>query len=216
MKSYYDAAVFYRELQNSDFAWDQHEKEDEIAKLAIITVVFSAMCLESFFNNYIAACLGDSIFFDNYDKLSPQAKFHLIAKFILHTEIDKSKYYYGGLVKLFHQRNKYVHNKSKKMKFQGYTADELTLRTQVGFSTRVSYDEPPALDKETIAKDVQEALDSLNTIRAVAEFFDLYDSDCWAMVTLFGKHSLKFVSQYEKEAIMYVFQKLRISGYEEL
>ena len=42
------------------------------------------------------------------------------------------------------------------MKFQGYTADELTLRTQVGFSTRVSYDEPPALDKETIANRVKE------------------------------------------------------------
>ena len=97
MDHYYEALRTYESLEKGKFHSSMGIERREMENHIIATIVFSGMCLESFFNNYAAACLGDSDFHEYFEKLDVKSKFVLIAKFILKAEIDKSKsYYYGG------------------------------------------------------------------------------------------------------------------------
>ena len=93
MRNYYWAKKSYDTLDKTDYE-NYLYVLDEIHKYTISTVVFSAMSIEAFFNNYAASCLGDEEFYDNFDKLSVISKFKLIAKFILKEDIDKTQSYY--------------------------------------------------------------------------------------------------------------------------
>ena len=57
----------------------------------IISVVFCAMAIEAFVNDYAASCMGDKLFYQNFDHLSVISKMQLIAKFILKTEFNKEE-----------------------------------------------------------------------------------------------------------------------------
>ena len=97
MESYYNAKDLYLQIKKDNYVGERIHELVGMEKQVISAVVFSAMCIESFFNDYSAACLGDVEFYDNFDKLSTISKFQLIAQFILKKEIDKSKSYYSRL-----------------------------------------------------------------------------------------------------------------------
>ena len=73
----------------------------------IVSVVFSAMAIEAFVNDYAVSCMGDKLFYQNFDHLSVISKLQLIAEFILKTEFDKEESYYSNL-KLIFQREMHL------------------------------------------------------------------------------------------------------------
>ena len=120
MESYFYASKCYQVIRDNNYSRACVYDETEMDKHIVKTVVFSAMSIESFLNDYAAACLGDSEFYENFDKLSAIGKFQLIAKFILKCKVEKDRDYYFYLKTLFRLRDSYVHNKSKSFDLTGF------------------------------------------------------------------------------------------------
>ena len=209
MESYYRASDFYKKIEAANFSWANCDEKEELDKFVIATVVFSAMCLESFFNDYIAAILGDNRAHSTYDKLSPEGKFCLIADFIFREQVDKSQPYYGGMKNLFRLRNDFVHNKSKEVKGFGYTAQQISQLEEI-LDDPKNISEEPLLNKTEIDNNMRNAMEALKTIRNVARYFDEHDSSCWAMIRLFREYNFDLASVYEQEYMKEIFAKLGI------
>lgn len=196
MEAYYHASKMVDEIKKKNyFAIEGAIEWDALGKDVIKTVVFSAMTIEAFFNNYAAACLGDSEFYGSFDQLSPISKFELIAKFILEAQIDKSKSYYSQLKKLIARRNLYIHNKSRAVTF-GYATLEEALEVQRRVQQLM--DQGPKIDKQRLKSELNEALDALKAVRDIARFFDQHDTNVYAIKQLFRLHSMNNADPYEQ------------------
>ena len=188
MEAYYHASNLADEIKRKNYYIDENAKNwDALSKDVVKTVVFSAMAIEAFFNDYAAACLGDSEFYGSFDQLTPISKFELIAKFILNAEIDKSKSYYSQLKKLINRRNQYIHNKSKALK-TGYATLEEAIEAHKMYKQAIIDQEIPKIDQQEIKSELNEALDALKAVRDIARFFDLHDTNIFAILKLFGIH----------------------------
>lgn len=95
----------------------------ELKQNSIVSIVFSAMCIESFLNEYASACIGDSEFYGSFDTLSPEGKLMLISRFLFGMNLDKSQALYSCFKRLFKDRNQLVHNKSIHYDFESYYAE---------------------------------------------------------------------------------------------
>lgn len=210
MESYYRATNFYKEIQEASFSWNKCDEKDELKKMVILTIVFSAMCLESFFNDYIAAVLGDDSLYNTYDVLSPQNKFCFISEFIFGEKVDKSKSCYMGIKVLVKCRNDYVHNKSLEFKPQQFAPQQYEVLKELRAECESEIREPPLLDKEEMDEELRKALESLKAIRDVARYFDKYDTACSAMIRLFGEYNYALASTYEQKYMEKIFEELRI------
>lgn len=210
MESYYKAYHFYKMIDGAGYSFCNTAEVKEMDRAVISTVIFSAMSLESFFNNYIAAYCGDERFYGVYDSLSPVNKFCLITEFIWRRKVDKSKAYYGGLVNLFRLRNNYVHNKSEKDKIQENICEEQLVVEQNELENEDFSDKMPPNYKKIIKDSIREALEALKTIREVARFFDQNDPNAHAMVFLFGEYNFICASSYEEKPMELVFRQLGI------
>ena len=115
MEEFYEATKLYEFLRENNFSYKYKCEENELDKHVLKTIVFSAMTIESFLNNYVATCIGDSEFRENFEKLTPLSKLQLIVKFIFRCEYDSSKSYHSYMKRLFYLRNDYVHNKSSSL-----------------------------------------------------------------------------------------------------
>lgn len=198
MESYYLATTELQKIVNADYLIS--ETTDAFANMhkhIISTIVFSAMTVESFLNNYAAACLGDDVFYENFDKLSSIGKFQLIVRFVLKTDIDKSKAHYSLLKKLFHNRDKLIHSKSKSSKFRGYGKDELLELKQLGVFDVKNYEEL-RLDNREIREDMQDALDALKCMHEIAIFFDNIDSNAYVTAVFFPASEFMEGKEYAK------------------
>ena len=209
MQSYYNAHNLYEDIKKNNYNCNDFYQLSEMEKQVISTVVFSAMCIESFFNNYAASCLGDAEFYDNFDKLSTISKFQLIAKFILKMDIDKSKAYYSRLKQLIRCRDNYVQNKSKLSKFQGLSEDEYGKIKEF----REYIDEKLmecTLPKVDIDNTFKEAYNALKAIYDIAFLFDLYDSNIQAVTRLFQPYGIVYGEVLERKFKTVVFKDLGI------
>ena len=161
----------YTELLKEE-EWSDHflSLNNEFEKKMIITVVFAGMALEAFFNNYAAACLGDDEFYDSFDKLSVINKFELIVKFIIKTDIDKSKAYYYYLKILQKDRNGFVHSKSK-----AFVPPENT-----AFTNQIEYEanDSQKIESnffETLKEELDTAENAIKALKSISLFFEEYD-----------------------------------------
>lgn len=148
---------------------------DDFESNCIITVVFATMAIESFLNDYAAACLGDSNFYDSFDRLDLLAKFQLVAKCILEKEFEKSRLYYSSLKELIKSRNLFVHNKSIAMDYDKL-ASKAVLKT--------------IEDKQQIEGKVKplfkECENAIKAIVEVARYFEENDENSHAYLRLLG------------------------------
>lgn len=87
--------------------------KDSFSDNCVVVVVFSAMALEAYFNDYIADRIGDKIYYENFDMLRTTGKMQLIAEFILKEKLDKGDRLFQLVDRLFRLRNSYIHNKSE-------------------------------------------------------------------------------------------------------
>lgn len=211
MESYVNAHILYNEIKKDDYRGENLYKLCKMQKQVISTVVFSAMCIESFLNDYAASCLGDDEFYDNFDKLSAISKFQLIAQFILKTEIDKSKSYYFRLKELFRNRDSYVHNKSSDAEIYGYSEDEYEMFNAFREEFEAGLIDSN-LSKTETDNDFRQALNALKAVYELATFFDFRDSNIKAVIRLFGPHCIDYDEEPEQKVKKIVFEDLGIKA----
>ena len=187
MENYYEAKECLQQLQEIDpLIRDYHPVERKLQRRVVTSVVFSAMCIESFLNDYAAACLGDKEFYDSFDMLSPEGKFTLICSFILKHKVDKSQLYYCRLKELIKARNEFVHNKSKEQFFEQSLAvpedetDELEEKLLV--ESLIKYAEHTYQECQ---KDVVMARNGIEAIKEIALLFDRLDPAAYAISRVF-------------------------------
>jgi len=182
-EDYYDAVQFYNTVKATGFSYDARTVLDAMEKKVVSTVVFAAMAVESFINDYAAACLGDADFYENFDKLSVLSKFELIVRFILRVDLDKGTACYSHMKALMKRRNEFVHNKSIRSEFQGYTFEEIE---KINASLKdCEPPEMPLLDQKEAESNLRIARDSLKAIKSMAEYLDENDANVYAMAKLF-------------------------------
>lgn len=190
IENYCEAKKLYNTIAKNNYDICDGEYRLQMEEKIIIVCVFSAMTIESFLNDYAASCLGDSDFYDNFDKLSVISKLQLIAKFILKKDIDKSQSYYSNLKALIKHRDWFVHNKSKKSSFQGYTYEEMQEFDDFIKDNNI-LETTPTLDKTEIKEDFAIAQTSIKAMRDIAKFFEESDDNCTALATFFKKYDPK-------------------------
>lgn len=187
MLHYWAAKEDYLSLEKK-----QHEDETSlilrgsIQKNVMVTIMFSAIALEAFFNDFAAAKLGDNFFHENFELLRPIGKLQLISKFILHQDIDKGARLYELVNSLFKHRNQLVHSKSKDAHGMGMTESELEewdkfLKTEAGQEFLKEERKIDVSEEREWAKDAYEALLAL---KEVGQFFDEYGEDKFALGVL--------------------------------
>lgn len=187
MESYYEAKECLQQLREMDPL--THDCDLVIRKLqcrVMTSVVFSALCIEAFFNDYAAACLGDKEFYDSFDMLSPEGKLKLICSFILKHKIDKSQLYYCRLKELIKARNELVHNKSKE-----YFVEQSLVAPENETDERQDQLLVASLIRhiehiyQECQKDVVMARNGIEAIKEIALLIDRLDSSAWAVGRIF-------------------------------
>lgn len=215
MEEFYEATKLYELLRKNNFSRKLKYEENELNKHVLKTIVFSAMTVESFLNNYVAVCIGDSEFYQNFDKLTPLSKLQLIVKFIFKCEYDSSKSYHSYLKRLFSLRNDYVHNKSSSLHLSQEEWSEIVSEVISDYfndSPNRVKSEDRSLNKAEITDDYNDAVIALRAIKELALFFDEHDNNVQAFQQLFHPEILINRSQKEKEYKTAVFSKLNIKA----
>lgn len=153
---------------------DLREKKYIIKDSIIVSIVFSAMTIESFINDYAAIKLGDKFFNENIDRLQPISKLQVLSKISFDKELNKGEKLFSLLSKLFKNRNKLVHNKSK---------DGFSEIMSKNFTLDNSEEWVPDIenifkqDKKKILTDLKEAQDGISSIYELVKYFVLNDDD---------------------------------------
>jgi hypothetical protein len=90
------------------------EKNAEIQRSAMVTVVFSVATIESYINEYGIKNFSSS-YFDNYlDKLDIKSKWVIYPKLVTGKQIDAGSQTFESLGKLISLRNRLVHDRTRK------------------------------------------------------------------------------------------------------
>ena len=113
MEAFYDLFITYRQLQKDKWlvpADEEFDLSEYIHKKASITVVFSAMAVEAFINNYLSIRMGDEEFLDRFDRKPYRDKLDYLMK-LVHPH-DHDQQWYKDVRELFLIRNAYVHSHS--------------------------------------------------------------------------------------------------------
>lgn len=189
IENYFQAKETATKIKNMTYKNIDYSFLESINKNVTVCIVFSEMCLESFFNDYAAACLGDYDFYNSFDKLSVENKFVLISKFILKAEIDKNKGYYNKLKHLIKLRNTLAHNKSKDFSKQLKNAPVLSFEGAKDFDVDRKAEFPFLKDELLKAKN------SVMAIFEVLDFFDERDSNVKAMKRIMPYKKEDFLSK---------------------
>lgn len=189
------------------------ELEHRLIQQSLITIVFSAMTIEAFFNDYAATMIGDDAFYENFDHLSVISKFVFISKFILNKDIDKSKVYYSRLKSLIRKRDSIVHSKSKNFFEDKSYLEYKRARETLQRDTIPEVNEKTIFDKEQIDNYVRDALEGLKTIRDIAAFFDSPDTYHYFINFFFGTSHLECCPEEKSNCLRTVYSRLNIKKY---
>lgn len=194
MESYYDIQQTLENMNLEAFE-DYYQNEGYIEKKAVSVVVFSAMCIEAFLNDYLAVCLGDDEYYDSYDMLRPLDKIKLICQFIFKIEYDKNSLYHKYNKELFKRRNAYVHSKSQNthdylrtIKKKYNTSSEQLTNEEFADIIESQYNDGTLLNEEkhSYKMIIQEAEESLKAVKELGILFDTHDKGVNAIKKLFG------------------------------
>ena len=102
------------EVDFNDFDHIDDFKEN-VFKDYLIMIVFSVMSLEAFMNDYLAVCLSDELYYENFDKLNIIQKITMIYSLVWEDSFDKSGELFSKIQTLLKNRNLFVHSKSHKI-----------------------------------------------------------------------------------------------------
>ena len=96
---------------------------------ATIAVVFSAIAIESFINNYAVRKLGSEYMKKHIDRLTPHTKWIVVPKLATGRQIPSDHHGIELLQKLFTARNLIVHLKCANVDFQRWSEKANSIRT---------------------------------------------------------------------------------------
>lgn len=151
--------------------------ERSVENNMLIGVNFSAMALESFFNDYAAYKLGDDFYHDNFEMLRPIAKFQMIMKFIFQQEVSKGELVYQLIDSLFRIRNGYVHNKSKDAHGKGMSDEEYLYADIVNISVEDEAKQLLEYVKENVRENIKEVSNAVKAVVETAKRVDQLDGE---------------------------------------
>lgn len=95
-----------------------------IQREAMVVVIFSALTLEAFINDYGLENFSRSYFDKHLDKLSPVSKWLILPRLVAGKELNTNSQAFESLKKLFNLRNKLVHYKTKKKRVCDIVAED--------------------------------------------------------------------------------------------
>lgn len=176
IESFIETKEIFHWIKTNKEEYPQYTEEN-LARKASVVIVFSAMAVESFLNDYAAAVLEDNNYYDCYDSLNICNKFQLIVQFILHKKFEKGNEPYGLLSKLVKNRNELVHNKSQD--FSGILENPTNFQGEKKF------------DYLTILKeDVDKATDAIRAVVKLVNYFEENDLETSACERMFAHYTL--------------------------
>lgn len=195
VNAYYCAERLDKMTVSDEDINDLLTKYRSIYKLSITAVVFSAMCIEAFLNDYAAACLGDDNFYGKLEKRPTICKLEHITKKLLKTEIDESKPYYSGVIALIENRNKCVHPKSRGIDVKASLNSDFDITKYIELDLNIN-----------------NAENALKAVRDLAYFFDEHDANIHAIQEIFNLDS----ASNGNKTIEFITSKLgiKVSDYE--
>lgn len=171
----------------------------------IITIIFSAMSIESFVNDYGASCLGDDLFYKDFDRLSVLSKLQLISTFLFKEPLDKKQSYYSHTKELFSYRDSLVHSKSRSMDW--YLEKKGIELFKKEPEEKEFLIEKILIDQEEVKKDYHALENAIKALRDIACFFEKHDKNSSALWQFFN---LSGFSSRDQTAANYVVKKFRI------
>ena len=206
MEAYHTIVEQYDVILRKNSWVDTIEDQNRLEKAMVSCVVFSAMSIEAYLNDYAASCMGDSEFYNNFDKLSIIAKLELITKFILQVPIEKSRETYRNVKALVKDRNAFVHSKSSRCTYQGSSKEDIQIQNEYWEENALEEEEPP-IDLATINDSVKKAENALKAIHGIAVHFNGNDPNAHAEVFLFSPTQVYFVppGQINKRVYSYTY-----------
>lgn len=183
VESCYHMDKFYMAIENNNYSLECKTEYSSLVKSAMNTIVFSAMALEAFFNDYGAACIGDSVFDKDYGQCSPTGKMLIISGLVFGEKMDTSKECYCKVKELFKIRNSLVHWKSEPLRFHNLSDEEL--REKILQEDKDLLQEPTTLDRKNVRKIYRDGIDALKAVKLVAQYFDDHDLHAVALLRFF-------------------------------
>lgn len=185
-----DSYDYLEELKKLDKKTNSYDEfldiKDKIKFNYVEIIVFSIMCIEAFLNDYIASCILDDNYYNNFDMLNVLAKLNLIVQFIFKDDSDKSEKCASMLKGLNKKRNNLVHSKSNDGTYWGYHS----LKELEENSSKENFED---YFDNRITEDIKSCFslfdDSKQAIIAVVElakYFDSQDVDLHALFRIFS------------------------------
>lgn len=113
-----------KENMNDEDVDFQCEMSAKIDKCSIIAIIFSALTIEAFINDYGISNLSKSYFEKYLDKLDLFAKWIVIPKLVTGKQLDQSLNIFERLGKLISRRNNLVHYKTRKKLVENVEASD--------------------------------------------------------------------------------------------
>lgn len=166
--------LFKKNLNSvSELDFDNYECVDSCEEDLIneyhIMIVFSAMTLEAFINDYLAVCLTDDFYYANFDKLNVIQKIETLYSILWGDSFDKSSELYNRIQVLLKERNLLVHSKSKEL-------DENLIKSASDFEDEITGQE---LEKQLLNSSLEQIIlllkDLFSAIKAIFLFCKAVD-----------------------------------------
>lgn len=186
---------------NSYYEFSYIERQIELNYIEIS--VFSIMCVEAFLNDYIASCILDDNYYENFGMLNILAKLNLIVQFIFKDDSAQSKKCISLLKELNKNRNKLVHSKSKDATYLAYHSLEELEEVESKMNFEDYFDNMITQDIDSCSKLFDDSKRAIMTVVELAKYFDSQDIDLHAFFRIFSfsKESSLNESQCSKKQI---------------
>lgn len=115
-------------IQATDDLTEHMAIDERMNEAGAITIVFSAMCIEAYLNDYLAQAMGEETFYKHHERKSSTVKLNLVlGSDHLHGK-DKAK---SAVKALFKERHDMVHAKSRDISYESAADDDQTQPTNI-------------------------------------------------------------------------------------
>lgn len=183
----YDYLEKLKKLDKKINSYDEFSNiENQMESNYIEIIVFSIMCVEAFLNDYIASCILDDNYYNNFDMLNVLAKFNLIVQFIFKDNSDKSEKCASMLKGLNRKRNNLVHSKSNDGTYRGYHSLEELEEMESKMNNEEFFDNILTRDIKSCFQLFNDSKQAVITVVELAKYFDSQDIDLNAIFRIFS------------------------------
>lgn len=192
----YDYLEKLKKLDKKTNSYDEFSNiQEQIESNYIEIIVFSIMCVEAFLNDYIASCILDDNYYNNFDMLNVVAKFNLIVQFIFKDNSDKSEKCASMLKGLNRNRNNLVHSKSNSAIHITYHSLEELEEMKSEMNVEDDFDNMITQDIKSCSQLFNDSKQAIMTVVELAKYFDSQDIDLHAFFSIFSFNKMDCINE---------------------